>query len=76
VLTVPPGTPILDVLLDAGIDSDYDCRTGICASCAVVVLEGEPDHRDNVLDKSEHEEEKLMCTCVSWAKTPKLVLDH
>ncbi len=76
VLTVPPGTPILDVLLDAGIDSDYDCRSGICASCAVVVLEGEPDHRDNVLDKSEHEEEHLMCTCVSWAKTPKLVLDH
>ena len=73
VLNVPPKTPILDVLLEAGVDTDYDCRTGICASCAVEVLEGVADHRDTVLDKSEHEEEKLMCTCVSWAKTPKLV---
>jgi ferredoxin-NADP reductase len=76
VFTVPPKTPILDVLLEAGVDTDYDCRTGICASCAVKVLEGEADHRDTVLDKSEREEDKLMCTCVSWAKTPKLVLDH
>lgn len=76
VLPVAPGTPILDVLLEAGIESDYDCRTGICGSCAVKVLEGEADHRDSALLISEHDEEKLMCTCVSWAKTGKLVLDH
>lgn len=76
VLTVEPGTPILDALLAAGVDSDYDCRMGICGSCAVKVLEGEADNRDTVLTTSEHVEEKLMCTCVSWASTPKLVLDH
>jgi ferredoxin-NADP reductase len=75
-LTVQPGTLILDAILAAGVDSNYDCRMGICGSCAVKVLDGESDKRDSVLTTSEHVDEKLMCTCVSWASTPKIVLDH
>ena len=74
-LMVPPDKPILDVLLEAGVDSDYDCRMGICGTCAVRVLEGEPDHRDSVLSDSEHAQ-GMMCTCVSRAKSGRLVLDH
>ena len=74
-MIVPPGKPILDVLLEASVDSDYDCRMGICGTCAVRVLEGEPDHRDSVLTDSEHAQ-GMMCTCVSRAKSARLVLDH
>lgn len=66
--------PILDALEDAGVVCDSDCRMGICGTCAVKVLEGEPAHRDNVLLKSERAD-GMMCTCVSRATTPRLVLD-
>jgi vanillate O-demethylase ferredoxin subunit len=71
---VPKDTPILDALLDSGVNSDYDCRMGICGTCAVQVLEGEPAHRDNVLTDKEHAR-GTMCTCVSRSTTPRLVLD-
>lgn len=71
---VAKDTPILDALEEAGVDCDSDCRMGICGTCAVKVLEGEPAHRDNVLLRGEHAE-GMMCTCVSRANTPRLVLD-
>lgn len=67
-------TTILEALENAGIECDYDCRIGICGTCSVKVLEGDPAHRDNVLLHSEHQE-GMMCTCVSRSNSPRLVLD-
>jgi hypothetical protein len=39
------------------------------------VLDGEPDHRDDVLTAQERASGELIMTCVSRAKTPRLVLD-
>ncbi len=39
------------------------------------VLEGLPDHRDQVLSPDEHARNDQMITCCSGAKTPTLVLD-
>ena len=63
-----------DALLEAGVKQDYDCRVGTCGTCAVTVVEGEADHRDNVLLDAE-KAEKRMCTCVSRALTPRLVIN-
>lgn len=71
---VPADRSILDVLLEAGVASDFDCKVGICGLCAVGVLEGEPDHRDHILSDSEHAN-GMICTCVSRAKSGRLVLD-
>lgn len=65
---------VLDALLEAGVTQDYDCRVGTCGTCSVTVVEGDPDHRDNVLLDSE-KAEKRMCTCVSRSNTPRLVID-
>lgn len=75
-ITVPvaKGTSILEALLAAGVKTDFDCKMGICGTCAAQVLEGTPDHRDSSLLKSERAAGK-MCTCVSRALTPSLVLD-
>ncbi len=73
-LQVSEDQTILEALEKAGIDCDYDCRMGICGTCATKVLEGKSAHRDNVLLTSEHEDGQ-MCTCVSRALTPRLVLD-
>jgi ferredoxin-NADP reductase/predicted pyridoxine 5'-phosphate oxidase superfamily flavin-nucleotide-binding protein len=66
---------ILDALLASGIDAIYSCRSGSCRSCALRVLEGEPDHRDQALSNAEREQDKLFCPCVSRARGDRLVLD-
>ncbi|MEC9341205.1 MAG: PDR/VanB family oxidoreductase [Pseudomonadota bacterium] len=73
-LRVPADRSILDVLLDADVDTDFDCKVGICGLCAVEVLEGEAEHRDHILAEEEHAA-GMFCTCVSRARTRRLVLD-
>jgi vanillate O-demethylase ferredoxin subunit len=74
-LDVGPGQTILDALIEAGLDPLYDCKRGECGMCVMNVLDGRPDHRDHALTPREREEGKLICTCVSRALTPGLVLD-
>ncbi|MGF6886530.1 ferredoxin-NADP reductase [Nocardia sp. GAS34] len=70
-----PGDRILDVLEGAGLDLPNSCREGICGSCESAVLQGVPDHRDDVLSSAEREAGKTMMICVSRALTDELVLD-
>ena len=72
---IPPDKSILQVLIEEGIDPMYDCQRGECGICQVAVLEGVPDHRDHILSDDERAGNKVMQTCVSRAKTPRLVLD-
>lgn len=74
-LRVEPGTTILDALIDAGAFVSYECKRGECGTCQARVLEGEPIHRDVSLTEQQRNEDKLMCTCVSWARTERLVLE-
>ena len=74
-LRVEPGTTILDALIDAGAFVAYECKRGECGTCQTRVLEGEPLHRDVSLSEQQRNEDKLMCTCVSWASTERLVLE-
>jgi hypothetical protein len=39
------------------------------------VLEGEPEHRDSLLDDDERRAGDCMYVCVSRSRTPRLVLD-
>lgn len=66
---------ILDAMLAAGIDANYSCRNGSCKTCALRLLEGEPDHRDQALTEAERGQEKLFCPCVSRARGDRLALD-
>jgi ferredoxin-NADP reductase/predicted pyridoxine 5'-phosphate oxidase superfamily flavin-nucleotide-binding protein len=74
-LTVAREQTILEALIAAGADPLYDCRTGICGTCATKVLDGVPDHRDSALSEAERTRAGLMCTCVSRALTDHLTLD-
>jgi len=75
VYQVPPGKTVLEVLRDMGHDVDSSCEEGLCGTCIVDVLEGEPDHRDLVLDDEEKKSNKLMTVCCSRAKSARLKLD-
>ena len=74
-LEVPADQSILDALIDAGLDPLFDCKRGECGMCMTTVLGGTPDHRDHALTPREREQGKVICTCVSRASTPVLVLD-
>ncbi|WPH24056.1 PDR/VanB family oxidoreductase [Variovorax paradoxus] len=69
------GVSTLDALLQAGVNVDYSCRQGICGSCEVRVLEGIPEHRDEILTDAERKSNKTMMVCCSRACSSTLVLD-
>jgi dimethylamine monooxygenase subunit B len=74
VLEIPEGEDLLDVLLANNIDAPYSCKIGGCGSCLIDVKDGEVDHRDVFLTDSERDN-KVILTCVSRAKSGRLVLD-
>ncbi|WP_458098286.1 PDR/VanB family oxidoreductase [Roseomonas sp. WA12] len=74
-ITVPPDRTVLSVLNDAGLAIPCSCEQGVCGTCEVPVLEGEVDHRDSILSASERAANATMMTCVSRARSQRLVLD-
>ncbi|MDO9504284.1 PDR/VanB family oxidoreductase [Hydrogenophaga sp.] len=74
-LRVVPGRSMLDTLLDAGVDLPYSCTQGICGSCRVNVLHGQPDHRDECLSDEERASNRVVMPCCSGSLGPVLTLD-
>ena len=74
-VTVPSDRSLLDALNDAGIPVPCSCQQGICGTCEVRVLGGEVDHRDSILSAAERATNETMMTCVSRARSSRLVLD-
>jgi ferredoxin-NADP reductase/nitrite reductase/ring-hydroxylating ferredoxin subunit len=74
-LTVPPGKSILNVIRENGIDFASSCEQGACGTCVATVLEGEPIHQDVYLSDVEKRSGTKILTCVSRAKSARLVLD-
>ncbi|MGO4385524.1 PDR/VanB family oxidoreductase [Specibacter sp. RAF43] len=74
-LQVPHDRSILEVVAEAGISVVSSCQEGICGSCETRVLSGTPEHRDQVLDDEEREENSCMMICVSRAVGSHLDLD-
>lgn len=74
-IAVSPGQSILAAVEQAGIQVSASCRAGVCGSCETAVLEGVPDHRDDILSEEDRAAGDRMYICVSRALTPRLVLD-
>ncbi|WP_010142402.1 Rieske 2Fe-2S domain-containing protein [Oceanicola sp. S124] len=74
-LEVPAGRSILSVLQEAGVAPPSSCSQGACGTCMVRLLEGEPDHQDVYLTGAEKAAGEKILTCVSRAKSDRLILD-
>jgi ferredoxin len=74
-LRVESGRSILDTVLEAGVEVPRDCEEGLCGTCVTTVLEGEVDHRDDVLDEASRASNRAMAICVSRSAGGRLVLD-
>lgn len=66
---------ILDALSEAQVPVLNSCREGICGTCETVVLEGVPDHRDQLLSPEERDSGEMMMPCVSRCVGQRIVLD-
>ncbi|NSC24007.1 oxidoreductase [Streptomyces albus subsp. chlorinus] len=67
---VPADTSLLDALVHAGLPVASGCREGVCGSCELALLDGEPEHRDDIGAPRGR-----MYPCVSRAVSERLVVD-
>jgi ferredoxin-NADP reductase len=74
-LTVEADQTVLEVMRRAGIHVLSSCQEGTCGTCEQMVIEGDVDHRDSVLDDEEKAANDCMMVCVSRCRGPRLVLD-
>ena len=72
---VPPGETILRTLESNGVDVLSSCQQGMCGRCEQTVLEGTPDHRDEILTPEERASGEYILICVSRCHDDRLVLD-
>ncbi|MFI8187829.1 PDR/VanB family oxidoreductase [Streptomyces sp. NPDC085946] len=72
-VTVPAGSTVLEAVRAELPDTAYSCAQGFCGTCQQRVLEGEVDHRDELLTDAERDDSMLIC--VSRARGGRLVLD-
>lgn len=69
-LQVPADESLLSVLQHAGHPLPSGCREGVCGSCELTVVDGEPEHRDEIGAPAGR-----MYPCVSRSLSPRLVVD-
>lgn len=72
-LTVPADSSVLAAVRAELPNTLYSCEQGFCGTCQQRVLEGEVDHRDELLTDGERGDSMLIC--VSRARSERLVLD-
>ena len=72
-LTVPAGSSVLAAVRSELPDTAYSCEQGFCGTCQQGFVEGEVDHRDELLTDAERADSMLIC--VSRATSDRLVLD-
>ncbi|MEW2132533.1 PDR/VanB family oxidoreductase [Streptomyces sp. NPDC005435] len=72
-VAVPPGSSVLAAVRRELPDTVFSCEQGFCGTCQQRVLEGEVDHRDELLTDAERGDSMLIC--VSRSRSERLVLD-
>lgn len=72
-LTVPADSTLLAAVRAELPDTLYSCEQGFCGTCQQRVLEGEVEHRDELLTDAERDDSMLIC--VSRARGERIVLD-
>lgn len=74
-LVVPAGESILEVVREAGVDVNSSCEVGACGACETGVIDGIPDHRDQILSAIERASNRTMMICCSGCRSGPLKLD-
>jgi ferredoxin len=74
-VAVPSDLTALEALQAAGLPVVGACLEGTCGTCEVTVLDGEPEHRDEITELGCSELSDRMYVCVSRSRSSRLVVD-
>lgn len=74
-LIVAADETIVQALERNGVHVDVSCEEGYCGTCMTRYLEGNPDHRDSVLDELNRKQYIMVCCSRSKSKNGPLILD-
>ena len=75
VVHVAPRQSVVAALAGCGVHLPSSCNEGVCGTCVVRVIEGEPEHRDGCLSQEAREQNAHFVPCVSRSRSPMLLLD-
>ncbi|MDB5939984.1 MAG: Flavodoxin reductase (Ferredoxin-NADPH reductase) family 1 [Polaromonas sp.] len=75
VIPVAADQTVVAALAAGGVEVPVSCEQGVCGTCLVRVLQGEPDHRDFYLTPEEQAANDQFLPCCSRARSARLVLD-
>ena len=71
-----PKLPLLDSVLDAGLDAPWACRSGICCTCKAKLLAGKVEMEEDIgLDDDEREQGYIL-TCQAYPKSSRIHIDY
>ncbi len=76
VVTVPPGTPILDGAQRARADLPFACKGGVCGTCRALVTDGRVTMRRNFALEEPELAAGYVLTCQSLPDTPAVTVDY
>jgi ferredoxin-NADP reductase len=65
---------IIGALAKSGVVVPVSCNRGVCGTCEVRVLEGQPEHLDSVMSDADKDELGIMFPCVSRSLSPSLTI--
>jgi ring-1,2-phenylacetyl-CoA epoxidase subunit PaaE len=76
VVTVPPGTPILDGAQRARADLPFACKGGVCGTCRALVTDGAVTMRRNFALEEAELAAGYVLTCQSLPATGTVTVDY
>jgi 3-ketosteroid 9alpha-monooxygenase subunit B len=71
-----PGTRMLDVLIEAGLDAPYSCRQGICGACACQLTGGEVEMAHNEVLEAADLADGYILACQAVALTSQVSITY
>ncbi|MEM6562849.1 MAG: 2Fe-2S iron-sulfur cluster-binding protein [Pseudomonadota bacterium] len=74
-IDVSPEQSAADALIESGVHVDLKCADGLCGVCKCGVLQGDVEHRDFVLSKSQRADQMILCQSRAAEPEGTLVLD-
>ncbi|MEH6823539.1 MAG: reductive dehalogenase [Motiliproteus sp.] len=75
-IQVPEDKSAAVALQEAGQAVDIKCGDGLCGVCSTDYVEGDIEHRDYVLSKSEREQRLILCCSRASKPNGRVVLDR
>jgi len=76
VVTIPPGTPVLDGAQRARADLPFACKGGVCGTCRARVTHGKVTMRRNFALEDKELAAGYVLTCQSLPATPAVTVDY